>query len=115
MTCKYNWQAGRYTWPLLLSFAAGTGVVQEAQAIPAFARKYELKCSSCHVLPPKLNARGEAFRARGYRLPEEVIAALQDQTPMQKAIAAMQEQTPPQEDIAAQTRASESGGVRKIV
>ncbi|MBA3443036.1 MAG: hypothetical protein H0T92_24590 [Pyrinomonadaceae bacterium] len=44
--------------------------LQEAQAIPAFARKHDTSCSTCHVLPPKLNAFGEAFLARGYRMPE---------------------------------------------
>jgi hypothetical protein len=30
-----------------------------------------MSCIECHVLPPKLNARGEAFLARGYRLPSD--------------------------------------------
>lgn len=38
--------------------------------IPYFARKYDVACSHCHVAPPKLNAVGEAFVARGYALPE---------------------------------------------
>jgi hypothetical protein len=44
---------------------------QEARAIPSFARKYETSCQTCHVAFPKLNAFGEAFRANGYRFPEE--------------------------------------------
>lgn len=39
-----------------------------AVGIPYFARKYGVACSHCHVAPPKLNATGEAFLARGYAL-----------------------------------------------
>lgn len=37
--------------------------------IPYFARRYGTRCSTCHVLPPKLNELGEEFLARGYRFP----------------------------------------------
>jgi hypothetical protein len=39
-----------------------------AAAIPAFARRYETACTTCHVVPPKLNAFGVAFRNSGYRI-----------------------------------------------
>ena len=42
-----------------------------ASAIPAFARKYQTSCQTCHIGFPKLNAFGEAFRLNGYRLPKE--------------------------------------------
>jgi hypothetical protein len=42
-----------------------------AYAVPAFARKYQTSCSTCHIVFPKLNAFGEAFRLRGYRMPSE--------------------------------------------
>ena len=42
-----------------------------ASAIPAFARKYQTSCQTCHIGFPKLNAYGEAFRLNGYRLPNE--------------------------------------------
>jgi hypothetical protein len=42
-----------------------------AYAVPAFARKYQTSCSTCHIVFPKLNAFGEAFRLRGYRMPGE--------------------------------------------
>lgn len=38
--------------------------------IPAFARKYGTSCQTCHVMPPRLNAYGEAFRLNGYQLPQ---------------------------------------------
>jgi hypothetical protein len=45
--------------------------VPSANAIPAFARKYETSCQTCHVGFPKLNPFGEAFRLNGYRMPKE--------------------------------------------
>jgi hypothetical protein len=42
-----------------------------AEAIPAFARKYETSCQTCHTVFPKLNAFGTAFRLNGYRMPKE--------------------------------------------
>lgn len=41
----------------------------KASGIPAFARKYNKSCQTCHVSEPKLNAFGERFRANGYQLP----------------------------------------------
>ncbi len=42
--------------------------VQDAQAIPAFARKYGLPCSACHEAWPKLNSFGQKFKDEGYQL-----------------------------------------------
>ncbi|MCS7183106.1 MAG: hypothetical protein NZ869_08380 [Thermoanaerobaculum sp.] len=39
-----------------------------AQAIPAFARKYQFSCSTCHAPFPRLKPYGEEFAARGFRL-----------------------------------------------
>ena len=41
-----------------------------ADAIPAFARKYQTACQTCHVIIPKLNSFGEAFRLSGYQIPD---------------------------------------------
>lgn len=44
-----------------------SGLVERADAIPAFARKYDFKCNVCHVPGfPKLNDFGNLFRDRGY-------------------------------------------------
>jgi hypothetical protein len=40
-----------------------------ASAIPAFARKYETSCLTCHSVYPRLTPFGEAFRRNGYRFP----------------------------------------------
>src|SRR6266571_2516479 len=37
-------------------------------AIPAFARKYGLRCSACHTVWPELNAFGQTFKDNGYQL-----------------------------------------------
>ncbi len=58
---------GFFVIPLLVCMLTP---VQQVQAVPHFARKYEVGCSTCHVLPPKLNAFGESFLARGYRMPD---------------------------------------------
>ena len=57
----------------LLVVVAGGGLlaVPRAEAIPAFARKYETSCQTCHTVFPKLNAFGAAFRLNGYRMPKE--------------------------------------------
>ena len=39
-----------------------------AGAIPAFARKYGLRCTACHEAWPKLNDFGRAFRDNGYQM-----------------------------------------------
>jgi hypothetical protein len=44
-------------------------LVEPVWALPIFARRYETSCTTCHVLPPKLNAFGIAFRNNGYRIP----------------------------------------------
>lgn len=57
----------------LLPFLVITGVAlaapRPAEAIPAFARKYETSCLTCHTVYPKLTPFGEAFRRNGYRFP----------------------------------------------
>jgi hypothetical protein len=49
-----------------------SGIVQDvrdAEAIPAFARKYDFTCNVCHVPSfPKLNDFGNLFRDHGYQL-----------------------------------------------
>ena len=40
-------------------------------AVPAFSRKYQTSCQTCHAIFPKLNPFGEAFRLNGYRMPLE--------------------------------------------
>src|SRR5438552_9883950 len=42
--------------------------VNDAHALPAFARKYGLRCSACHESWPMLNYFGQKFKDNGYQL-----------------------------------------------
>lgn len=46
-------------------------VSTRANAVPAFSRKYQTSCQTCHSIFPKLNPFGTAFRLNGYHLPSE--------------------------------------------
>ncbi len=39
-----------------------------AHALPAFARRYNVDCITCHTVPPRLNNFGEAFMRRGFKM-----------------------------------------------
>jgi hypothetical protein len=53
----------------------------DAQAIPAFARKYKLGCNACHTIYPQLNRFGRDFRDNGFRMPDEIQEFLKKSTP----------------------------------
>jgi len=65
---------GRFS--VLTSFSAAALVLiflvlttsQPANALPAFARKYGLRCSACHESWPMLNYFGQKFKDNGYQL-----------------------------------------------
>lgn len=46
----------------------GLGLGQPVHALPAFARKYGLRCSACHESWPMLNSFGQKFKDNGYQL-----------------------------------------------
>ncbi len=48
------------------------GLIGTANAVPHYSSKYEKKCSYCHTAWPQLNAKGRAFRERGYRMKEDL-------------------------------------------
>lgn len=50
------------------ALAALATVAGDAQAIPAFARKYQFSCTTCHAPFPRLKPFGEEFAARGFRM-----------------------------------------------
>src|ERR1017187_10468721 len=57
--------------PILAAFGYALLAPQPAQAIPAFARKFGVKCYTCHTIPPALNKTGYMFKRLGYRLPPD--------------------------------------------
>lgn len=60
---------GHWWWFWILFFVSMVGAAKESFAIPAFARRYKTACTTCHVLIPKLNKFGKAFKNNGYRIP----------------------------------------------
>ena len=61
----------RFSAATLLVAIGGLATESSVEAIPAFARKYQTSCQTCHIVFPKLNSFGEAFRLNGYRMPRE--------------------------------------------
>ncbi len=56
---------------LLISFLM-SGLFEEAQAIPAFARQYKISCTTCHAPIPKLKPYGDEFAGHGFILKENI-------------------------------------------
>lgn len=60
-------QQGRSVWLALLIVVSSLFPSSPAWAVPAFARRYDVACSTCHTSWPALNATGYAFKLSGYR------------------------------------------------
>ena len=56
---------------ILVVFGLALLMPQQGNAIPAFARKYGVKCYTCHTIPPALNKNGYMFKRLGYRMPPD--------------------------------------------
>jgi len=60
----------RYHYFLILIFLISSFlVIGNAEAIPAFARKYEANCALCHSNEPRLTQFGQRFLENGYQFP----------------------------------------------
>jgi hypothetical protein len=64
---KLLWVQPLATAVLILVFLI-LSTSQHANALPAFARKYGLRCSACHESWPMLNYFGQKFKDNGYQL-----------------------------------------------
>ena len=53
-------------------FLASAMAPPASEATPQFAREHRLRCTACHLIPPKLNEDGLDFQASGYVLPERL-------------------------------------------
>ena len=60
-------QQGRSVQLALLIWISLLFLSSPAWAVPAFARRYGVSCSTCHTSWPALNATGYAFKLSGYR------------------------------------------------
>ena len=56
---------------VLLLFFALCFLAEQSAAIPAFARKYDMSCTTCHAPIPKLKAYGDEFAANGFQLADK--------------------------------------------
>ncbi len=54
---------------VLIAIGMGLGYSPDAEAVPAFARKYNISCNACHTRQPRLNPYGQRFLENGYQLP----------------------------------------------
>lgn len=73
--CKLPWMQSFSAMVLAVLFLILAGS-QSANALPAFARKYGLRCSACHESWPALNNFGLKFRDNGYQLMNEKDAPI---------------------------------------
>jgi hypothetical protein len=57
----------------IILIAAATTIVtyEEAEAIPAFARKYRMSCTTCHAPIPRLKDYGDDFAGNGFVLEDQ--------------------------------------------
>src|SRR5512140_2431250 len=51
---------------ILLRCPVRTDGLNQADAVPAYARKYGVSCMQCHTAYPTLNAYGRLFKLNGY-------------------------------------------------
>ncbi len=58
----------RLIWLISATLIVNFFLISTANAIPAFARKYQAECSTCHNNWPALNATGRKFKEQGYRM-----------------------------------------------
>ncbi|HYW66410.1 MAG TPA: hypothetical protein VFB10_06860 [Candidatus Dormibacteraeota bacterium] len=56
--------AGAVVWVVLAA-------APKSDAIPAFSRKYQTSCTTCHNNYPELNDFGEAFKKNGFKFPKD--------------------------------------------
>jgi hypothetical protein len=61
----------RVAWCAFLPVVVLALCAGEAGAIPAFARKYRISCTTCHAPAPRLKPYGEEFAGNAFRLPDE--------------------------------------------
>lgn len=60
---------------LLSAFVASSIAMfaTSAWALPVFARKYNVNCTLCHTMPPRLTRAGVAFKENGFEMPSPFL------------------------------------------
>jgi hypothetical protein len=64
---------------LISATSASAAPLVGVRALPAFARKYGMPCSSCHEAWPKLSPFGQAFKDNGYQMMNDKDAPIYQQ------------------------------------
>ncbi len=62
------------TFAVVAAFLVTAFWPADGEAIPAFARKYKISCTTCHAPIPKLKPYGNEFAGNGFVIPEEESA-----------------------------------------
>src|SRR5208283_4984214 len=72
---RKSWRVNAAVLTALLMAAAVIATVlasaPKSHAIPAFSRKYQTSCTTCHNNYPELNDFGEAFKKNGFKFPKD--------------------------------------------
>ncbi len=80
-------RAQAFIWCGVFAFVSVLLAWTDADAIPAFARKYDMDCSHCHSMSPKLNPVGDyfhdnfTFKGIGRKLPEGLQEKIRSEDP----------------------------------
>ena len=56
---------------ILVSFVSTLFIVTESSAIPSFARRHKVSCTTCHAPIPKLKDYGDEFAGNGFIMKED--------------------------------------------
>jgi len=56
---------------IMIALVVMFATVPNTSAIPAFSRKYQTSCTTCHNNYPELNDFGEAFKKNGFKFPKD--------------------------------------------
>jgi hypothetical protein len=68
---KHSRSDFRWIFWTLAAGAVLLAVLPDSEAVPAFARRYETSCATCHQAFPRLNAVGDSFRISGFRFVDD--------------------------------------------
>lgn len=66
-----NTSIGAVVSAVVIVVCAMLASVPKTSAIPAFSRKYQTSCTTCHNNYPELNDFGEAFKKNGFKFPSD--------------------------------------------
>ncbi|MBL4851342.1 MAG: hypothetical protein JKY90_03560 [Gammaproteobacteria bacterium] len=70
MSTHSKWRINRYSVTLLIAATIMIVLdIGQAEAVPAFGRKYEVNCVLCHTNEPRLSLFGQQFKENGYQMP----------------------------------------------